>query len=259
MPERKQWTREETIVAFNLYCKIPFGKIHKANPEVIALAKIIDRTPSAVGMKLGNIGRLDPELRSRGIGGLAHGAALEAEVWNEFSSNWDALAYESERLLQKFKNESETDVEKSIKDIPLPIGADRMQSVKVRINQSFFRSAVLSAYDGKCCLSGLDTPQLLIASHIKPWAKSDRATERTNPRNGLCLCAIYDRAFDNGLLTIDTEYTVILSRRIKNALPADVIDNFFLRYEGKQIALPQKFQPLKELLAWHNQNVFVSD
>ena len=54
--------------------------MHKTNPDVIALAKLLGRTPSSVGMKLGNLARLDPEMAKRGIGGLDHGAGMEKEV-----------------------------------------------------------------------------------------------------------------------------------------------------------------------------------
>jgi len=251
------WSREETIVAFNLYCKIPFGKINKSNPEVIRLAKIIGRTPSSVGMKLGNLGRFDPELQKRGVGGLSQGSKMDEVVWNEFHGNWDSLAYESERLLLHFQNKNEALLEQESVDTPLPIGADKLQSVKVRVNQRFFRDAVLSAYDNKCCITGLDQPRLLIASHIKPWKDSDPATERTNPRNGLCLSALYDKAFDEGFMTITPEFRILLSKSLREALPHKVVQETFLRYEGKKIEMPQRFFPLKEALEWHNQLVFV--
>jgi putative restriction endonuclease len=71
---RRDWTREELIVAFNLYCKIPFGRIHIRNPLIIELAKSIGRTPSAVSWKLANFARLDPALKKRNIAGATHGA-----------------------------------------------------------------------------------------------------------------------------------------------------------------------------------------
>src|SRR5271155_4057311 len=98
---RRDWTRKELIVAFNLYCKIPFGRIHTHNPAVIDLAKAIGRTPSAVSWKLANFARLDPALRKRNIVGATHGAHAEVEVWNEFRNDWEGLAFESERLLAK--------------------------------------------------------------------------------------------------------------------------------------------------------------
>jgi putative restriction endonuclease len=253
----KNWSREETIVAFNLYCKIPFGKISKSNPDVIRLARLIGRTPSAVGMKLGNLGRFDPELQKRGVGGLSQGSKMDEIVWKEFHGNWDSLAYESERLLLQFQNEKESALEQEIVDIPLPIGADKQQSVKVRVNQRFFRDAVLSAYDNKCCISGLDQPRLLIASHIKPWKDSNPATERTNPRNGLCLGALYDKAFDAGLMTIAPDFRIVLSGSLRDALPRKVVQETFLRFEGSKITTPQRFLPLKEALEWHNQLIFI--
>lgn len=98
---RKDWTREELIVAFNLYCKIPFGRIHIRNPLIIELAEAIGRTPSAVSWKLANFARLDPALRKRNVKGASHGARVEVEIWNEFNQNWEKLAFESERLLSQ--------------------------------------------------------------------------------------------------------------------------------------------------------------
>lgn len=59
----KNWTREETILAFLLYCQVPFGKIHSSNPLIRNLAEVINRTPSAVSMKMCNFGRFDPSLK----------------------------------------------------------------------------------------------------------------------------------------------------------------------------------------------------
>ena len=96
------WTREETIVAFNVYCKIQFKSSSKNNPIIIKYANILGRSPSALNMKVGNFGRLDPELKKQGIVGLTHGSKLEEEVWDEFNGNWEKLAYESELLISKF-------------------------------------------------------------------------------------------------------------------------------------------------------------
>ena len=60
--ERRLWTREEEIIVFNLYCKIPFKTSSKSRPDVIRIARIIGRSPSAVNMKIGNFGRFDPKL-----------------------------------------------------------------------------------------------------------------------------------------------------------------------------------------------------
>src|ERR1041384_4238570 len=98
----KDWTPEEHILAFNLYCKIPFGRQHSRAPEIIELAKLLHRSANSVALKLNNFSRLDPELKARGIKGMAHGAKGEVEVWHEFEDNPEVLAFESERLLAKF-------------------------------------------------------------------------------------------------------------------------------------------------------------
>lgn len=70
------WIREETIVAFYVYCIIPFASSSKTNLIIIDYANMIGRSPSALNMKIGNIGRLDPELKKKDITGLTHGAGV---------------------------------------------------------------------------------------------------------------------------------------------------------------------------------------
>lgn len=248
MKGREHWRREELILAFNLYCKTPFGRIHIRNPEIVRLAKAIGRTPSAVSWKLANLARLDPSLRSRHISGATHGSKLDREVWEEFSGNWDELAFQSEQSLAKVMGRPLPEVAG-----PFPEGASRRALVQVRVNQSFFRSAVLAAYDSRCCITGLDIPELLNASHIVPWA-ADPAN-RTNPRNGLCLNAAHDRAFDCGLLTVSPEYVVRLSPIVKRNRN-DTVKNFFTRYEGVKIRLPERFVPDPAFLRYHNERIF---
>ena len=162
---RRDWTREELIVAFNLYCKIPFGRIHIRNPLIIELADSIGRTPSAVSWKLANFARLDPALQKRNIAGAAHGARAEIDIWNEFNQDWEKLAFESERLLEKMTGKTpKADLKEEF-----PEGKTRETLVRTRINQGFFRAAVLAAYGVRCCITGLSIPQLLNASHIVQW------------------------------------------------------------------------------------------
>lgn len=247
------WTREQLIVTFNLYCKMPFSKAVKANPDVIRLAKMIGRTPSAVAFKLGNFGSFDPELKKRGIGGLPNTSRLDKEIWDEFNSNWEELAFESERLIAEFEKRPIEDVAQ-IDLSDLPIGKERESLVKVRVNQSFFRQAVLSSYGGKCCITGLNIPSLLVASHIVPWSKDK--DNRTNPKNGLCLNSLHDKAFDDGLLTITTDFNVKLSKHLNDLGPSSVIESYFNSFEGKKISLPNRFQPDKDFLLFHNKEVF---
>jgi len=246
------WSREELIVAFNLYCKTPFGKIHIHNPEIISLAKILDRTPSAVSWKLANFARLDPTLQKRNISGATHGSREEIEVWNEFNDNWEKLAYESEQLLAKLTG---TDLSQSIQSVePIGEGKERDAVVRVRVNQSFFRATVLVAYNYKCCITSLDITELLNASHIVPWSVDIK--NRVNPRNGLCLNAIHDRAFDRGLITITPDYQVVVSARVKSKSSNNTVKTMLLDFDGTRITLPDKFVPDPTFLEYHNNKVF---
>lgn len=254
--ERRNWTRDETIIAFNLYCKIPFSETTKSNPLIIKFAPMLNRTPSALAMKIGNLASLDPQLKARGISGLVNSSKLDEEIWNEFNEDWNKLAFESERILAKLQD---IDIDKvAIKDqqdeMVFPAGTDRQAIVKARVNQDFFRSAILTAYSSKCCITGLQVPQLLVASHIIPW--SVRADLRTNPRNGLLLNAIHDKAFDTGLITVTTDYKIKVSTHIGELMPDKLINEWFAAYSGVSIQLPERFPPSKEYLEWHNKNVF---
>ena len=120
MAKSNNWTREETIVAFNVYCKVPFKNSSKTNAIIIKYANIIGRSPSALNMKVGNFGRLDPELKKKGIVGLGNGSKLDEIIWNEFNGNWEKLAFESELLIAQFQNITiEETVEFDLDNLPL--------------------------------------------------------------------------------------------------------------------------------------------
>ena len=104
MKKENNWSREETIVAFYVYCIIPFANSSKVNPIVIRYANMLGRTPSALNMKIGNIGRLDPELKNKNISGLTHGAKMEELIWEEFNSNREALVDEAEKIIRKLSD-----------------------------------------------------------------------------------------------------------------------------------------------------------
>lgn len=248
---KNNWTREETIIAFNVYCKIPFKRSSKFNPTVIKYAELIDRTPSALNMKIGNIARLDPELKKQGIVGLKHGSKLEEEVWEEFNGDWESLAFESEALIAKLSDKS---IEEVVEIEDIKEGVDKEVLVKQRVNQNFFRSTILSSYYFKCCITGLSIPEFLVSSHIVPWSKNKE--NRLNPRNGLCLNSLHDKAFDRGFLTITPDYVVKLSSSFGDYLESYSVQEYFVKYQDQKIMLPDKFLPKKDFLDYHNQNIF---
>jgi putative restriction endonuclease len=253
---RRDWTRDELIVAFNLYCRIPFGRIHIRNPEIISLANALGRTPSSVSWKLANFARFDPALQKRHIRGASHGSRAEEEIWKEFSDDWDSLAFESQQLLARIMHDRPLDV---VLDEDFPEGKTKDAIVKARVNQGFFRSAVLAAHKSQCCITSLAIPALLTASHIVPWAADKK--NRTNPRNGLCLNAIHDKAFDSGLVTVTPDYRVVVSNRLKRLLKGKdpMARLLFVECDGRPIRLPSRFVPDQGFLKYHNQHCFKKD
>jgi putative restriction endonuclease len=231
---QKLWTRDELVLAINLYCKLPFGKMHKGTPEIIKFAAMIGRTPSSIALKLGNFASFDPTLKERGIKGASNASKLDKQIWDEFYNNWDAALLASEELLAKRKHATIEKINKiEVNDLPKE-GKEKERLVKVRVNQSIFRTIVLATYNSSCCITGINNPELLIASHIVPWSKDEK--NRLNPMNGLCLNVLHDRAFDAGLITISAEdYKFKVSSRLKKKNVPESIEQNFINLEGKEM------------------------
>lgn len=250
---QRLWSRDELILAINLYCKTPFGKIHRNNPKVIDLAKLIGRTPNSVSFKLVNFASFDPSLKARGIKGASNASKLDLEIWNEFYNDWDRLPFESERLLAKYANSTIEEVSQiEIDDLPKE-GKVRTQLVKVRVNQNFFRAMVIASYNNKCCITGLSNKELLVAGHIRPWGVDEK--NRMNPQNGLALNALHDKAFEVGLITILPNYKIKVGSILKKSKDESV-KSYFLKYDNQSIILPKRFLPAKEFLEYHNDERF---
>lgn len=128
-------------------------------------------------------------------------------------------------------------------------GRESILTVRTRIGQDYFREMILSNYDYRCCLTGLNVPQTLRASHIIAWA--DDKANRLNPENGLCLSATYDAAFDRHLISFDEDYRMIVSKEIRDYYTNEVTKLYFKNLEGKKLLMPQLYCPDKQLLEKH--------
>ena len=257
--ERRQWTRDELIAAFNLYCQLPFGKLHKTNPQIVQLARLLERTPSSVSMKLVNFASFDPAITATGRVGLRGASRLDKAIWDEFNADWETLACESQAVLERLaKVHNEVLPYDEDADVLAPgvfaEGRTRSATVQVRVNQAFFRRAVLASYLGRCCMSGLAHPRLLVASHIVPWG-SDKAN-RLNPRNGLLLSTLHDKAFDVGLIAVSADHKIMVSRELKHN-PDGFTRDVLLPLEGRLIALPERFTPDAAFLKHHREVIYV--
>lgn len=239
--KRKPWTRDELLLAINLYCKTPFGRIHVRNPDIIELAEKLGRTPGSISYKLANFSSLDQTLDRKGA---ANVSKLDIKVWAEFYDDWEAKLSESESKMEELKGEPE--VREDVPEYKIVEGETREAIVKTRVNQGLFRKIILSSYDGKCCITGINNAELLIASHIIPWSRDTQ--NRLNPMNGVCLNALHDRAFDKGLITINKDYRVVVSKKAKHEL--------LLKYNSAQISMPSRFRPDQNFLKFHRNEIF---
>lgn len=249
------WTREELILSFNLYLKIPFGKISGSNSQVKELASIINRTPASISMRLSNFASIDPFHQSRGVKGLENAKKQVQPIWDEFFNNQEELVFLSETILASKENTTiEAKYKEILRDITDLKGEDIRRLVKTRVNQSVFREIVLLNYSYKCAITGIDIPHLLYASHIVPWSRNEK--ERLNPENGICLSALYDRAFDQGDIGIDKDYRVLLSRSLKKKVDMAYYATHFAPIENTIIATPSTHFPKKEFLEYHLDIIF---
>lgn len=248
MAKNGPWTREELIMALNVYCKIPFKDVKEGHPIIQKYAPLIGRSPVALKMKIGNFGRFDPMLKSNGIVGLSNGSKAEEPIWNEFWDNPEKLAYESEKLFAARAGktiEEYTAIDTHI----IPEGKEREVIVHQRVNQKFFRDAVLAAYLNRCCITGLSNTSLLEACHISGWA--DDIKNRTNPKNGLCMNPLFHRAYDKFLISVTPDYSIIVSEQLLEAVNDEYFCAYLHKIQGRSIIMPEKFSPDKDLLAQH--------
>jgi hypothetical protein len=242
------WTRNELLAALNLYHRTPFGRQHKTHPPIVELAALVGRTPSAVAMKLNNCTSLDGAELARGITGLRGASNADRAIWTEFDGRMNDLADESEAALERLSGETPP-LPTAKEPVPPSGPSESTATVKIRRQQAFFRKAVLASYNFRCCITGNPVPELLRASHIVPWSQNE--THRANPRNGLCLAATFDAAFDRGLIALDDNFRVLLSPRLRTFLPNPELERTFLEAEGKRITLPEKNLPDDTLIAQH--------
>lgn len=251
----KLWSREELILAFNLYLKLPFGKMHSRTQEIIHLAEIINRTPDSVAIRLTNFAHIDPYHQSRGVKGMSGGRKQCEPIWNEFINNKEGLLFESERILaEKERLTIESKFSEILRGTENLRGEIKLREVKTRVNQNVFRQIVISNYSEKCAITGIDIPDLLVASHIIPWSKNEE--QRLNPENGICLSALYDRAFDRGYIGFNGNLEIIVSSTLKKKSKEKYFIKFFSSIERKKIILPKKYLPRKEFLQYHIDTIF---
>lgn len=137
--------------------------------------------------------------------------------------------------------------EKQTAALPRATEAERL--VVQRVGQNLFRDGLLEYWEGRCALTGLAIPELLRASHIKPWAACATDAERLDVFNGILLAPNLDAAFDGGFITLADDGSVVLSPALPNA--ARSILGLEAPFRVNAIV-----DGHRQYLPWHRANVF---
>jgi hypothetical protein len=137
--------------------------------------------------------------------------------------------------------------EKQTAALPRATEAERL--VIQRVGQDLFRQALLDLWEGRCAITGLAVPDLLRASHIKPWASCERDAERLDVWNGLLLAPHLDAAFDRGYLTVADDGSVLVFTGLPLVARKLLGLEELLRVQGLQ-------DGHRAYLPWHREHVF---
>lgn len=190
-------------------------------------------------MKACNFASLDPAFRQTRRKGLSGASDADRAICNEFAGNAEQIAADAEAAFARFDPARAAQDEA---DVLLPTGeTDVARVVRARRVQSFFRAAVMTSYNSRCAISGLALPELLVTSHIIRWSAC--VERRADPRNGLCLNALFDRAFDRGLMSFDDDLRVIVSPRLYESAADARLTCSLDQLRGQPLRVPDRFPP----------------
>ena len=252
MGERNSYTKEQEILIIDLYTRTPTARIRDSNPEIIALCDFFNdngyhSVVSGIRNKMENLKSVDPEYTADGRTGRNNIRQGFKELWlEELRSGFSELDKHVEWAVSEIVKHSPADA------------AGAMPVWRHRSGQANYRDRVLAAFDNSCCISGIQTPDLIQACHIKPYRICERdgmEEQKTDVRNGLCMSVLHHKAFDSGLITIDEEHRLLISSEWED-LADD--DTFFRPYEGRRIRETSRTIIGEEYLEYHRENIFRS-
>ncbi len=188
-----------------------------------------------------------------GIGFIAYDIENSQDGINKvYAFNWAALQNPFE-----YAKVGTTEHQLIVELIDSPeASADVFAKVKVRgISQRIFRQALLKVYDSSCAICGFSFEEALEASHIIPYSKGNFA-QRLDVRNGLLLCSIHHKLFDNGFITLNQDYTIdYYDNEEKLRKYSSYVRIMTVNFHGQSLKLPKKEKhlPNKEYLKQHQE------
>jgi predicted restriction endonuclease len=151
------------------------------------------------------------------------------------------------QLSKALPNELLHTFEKKVAALPRTTEAERL--VVQRVGQNLFRDGLLDLWEGRCAVTGLAVPELLRASHIKPWADCETDAERLDVYNGILLAPHLDAAFDRGFVTLTDDGAIVVSEALDAHARATLGLDQPLRVHGLA-------DGHRSYLPWHRERVF---
>ncbi len=134
---------------------------------------------------------------------------------------------------------------------PYPKTGEKPGMTMHRIGQDAVRKSALSRYKNCCCLCGVDDPRLLVAGHIKGWAKGEK--QRGQPKNVVLMCLLHDGLFGKGLMSLKPG--TYQPEFAEKALPIRTLK--LVRKITQAFRGPTSSPPSDELLRWHRKHFFL--
>ncbi len=248
-----RWSEKETLFLFKVFLTEPRKDLQTGSPRLETLSKAITgRTSDAIHLKL-------EEIRCNAPGYTDYGrkprntSKIVIGIWESLANDYDATIkriYDAELQGPDGKVDTKTFLLDEISPgIDVPYESTR------REGQQMFRRLVAENYERKCCITGISTPELLVASHIKPWADSS-PTERTDPRNGLYLNRLHDGLFDRLLMTLDEDMRIVYSDDVRKNNSEEIFESFFGKSENHRLRSASKYEPDETLIAYHRERAY---
>lgn len=253
-----RYTDDECVLALELYLMLPRKDIRRDNPKIVQLSDFLTENgrphnANSIKMKLENFKAFDPLYQGKS---LSNGSDMDRRVWERFyATGFTDLSEAAEESRMRIS----TGQKRGASELFLDEGGKTIMVQRAeRANQDIFRGRVLTVYDSRCCITGIQSSDMLQACHIKPWSKCpENSKERLDPRNGLCLNVLHHKAFDDGLFTLDEKYRVELSPALDQIEKPEVIERYYRPYEGKAIEIDLKeYLPSEDYLDYHRKNIF---
>ena len=250
--ERVDWSEDETLFLFKVFLTEPQSNLRLDSPFIGRLTEVLPRKREAIHHKL-------EDIRSNNPGYIASGrkpkkcANMVKEIWASLMED-DATTLRRMDDVYREYGEKGTITETVVLDDINP-GLDVPSECTRRVGQQVFRRTVATNYDLRCCITGISTPELLVASHIKPWKESD-PEEKTSPYNGLYLNRLHDGLFDKHLMTLDEDLRIVYSDEVRENNDEDVFERFFGKSENARIRMPSKYDIDENLIAYHRERAY---